>query len=187
MVRTHLIIGLMGCLAVAGCTRSVSSIVPSAPPRALPSTPATPVTSAELEPLGGQPGSAPLENEPLTSPIVPENQPQQVAELQQPSEHPLGQPAEPITLEAMAGSWEVPTDNPSCRIILAITQWSGGYRAATRRCRSAEIQSVNAWDVKDLQVVLVDGTGNTVARLYASGGGRYDGRTTGGEAISFIR
>lgn len=94
---------------------------------------------------------------------------------------------EPPTREALAGSWNVPSDNAECRIILAFTKWSGGYRAATRRCTSPEIGTITAWDVKGQQVVLVDANGNTVARLYASAEERYDGTTNSGQRISFTR
>lgn len=192
MIRTHAIIVLLACTAIAGCNRSIGSIAPTAPPRALPSNPAKPVTSAQLAPLDVTGVGQPIATQPPASPdstaqpaVQPAQTPVQVAAVQDETAPP--QTGEPITREGMAGSWQVPTDNPDCRIILAFTQWSGGYRAATRRCQSPEIQAVNAWDVKNLQVVLVDGAGNTVARLYASGGGRYDGRTTGGQPISFIR
>jgi hypothetical protein len=94
---------------------------------------------------------------------------------------------EPVTREAVSGSWNVNSDNPDCRMILAFTKWSGGYRAATRRCNSPELANVSAWDVKGQQVVLMDAGGNTVARLYQSASSRYDGTTNSGSPISFTR
>ena len=87
----------------------------------------------------------------------------------------------------MAGTWTVATDNPDCRIILAFTKWSGGDRAATRRCQSDELGALSAWDVKGDQVVLVDANGASVANLYSSGPQRYDGSTAGGNRISLTR
>ena len=94
---------------------------------------------------------------------------------------------EPVSRESVSGAWIVSSDNPDCRMILAFTKWSGGYRAATRRCNTPELGAVTAWDVKGNQVVLVDGSGNAVATLYSAGAERYDGQTSSGKAIQFTR
>jgi hypothetical protein len=94
---------------------------------------------------------------------------------------------ETVTREAMAGTWTVASDNPDCRIILAFTKWSGGYRAATRRCNTAELSGVAAWDVKENRVVLVDGSGNAVASLVPAGPERYQGNTNSGKPVVFSR
>jgi hypothetical protein len=103
----------------------------------------------------------------------------------QPMPPPVG--AEPISREGMAGTWTVASDNPECRIILAFTKWSGGYRAATRRCNTPELAAVTAWDVKGSQVVLVDANGSNVATLVSAGPEQYQGQTTGGKPIQFTR
>ncbi len=170
---------------VSGCQRSVSALDPGAPPAPLPSAPLDPVQSQSLDPVTGQP-------------LQPNGgqfgQPGDVASL---DPNASGQPqslgAPPvaggpdISRESMTGTWTVASDNPECRIILAFTKWSGGYRAATRRCTTQELGSVTAWDVKGNQVILVDGTGNTVATLYSAGAERYDGATSSGKAIQFTR
>lgn len=168
------IVGLLLSAALVGCNQT-GSVNTRLPPEPLPSSPTEPVQSGELQPVdpevqvAGQP----------EAPSVPS------AENEVPSSiEPSG---EPVTREAMAGSWNVPSDNADCRIILAFTKWSGGYRAASRRCNSPEIAAVTAWDVKGNQVVLVDGSGATVARLYNSGGSRYDGSTNSGGKITFTR
>jgi len=176
---------LVIALVLAGCNRSAGSLNTRLPPEPLPSSPTEPVTSGELQPVQPeiQVASENLQNETPTAPTTPEvAQQSQVASLEQPKA--TGQK---ITREGMAGSWNVPSDNAQCRIILAFTKWSGGYRAATRRCNSVEIGAVTAWDVKGQQVVLVDGAGTTIARLYASGASRYDGTLNSGKAITFAR
>ncbi len=188
-VQTKNLIIIAGILAMAtiltGCNRSLNSIAPNAPPRALPSARAEPVDSNLLAPLNAN--QQLLDNQQVaTAPTTPENS-QKV-----PVEGVLAGIEQPtstikITREGMAGSWQVPTDGLDCRIILAFTKWSGGYRAATRRCISPEIQTINAWDVKDQSVVLVDQAGNEVARLFAIVSGRYDGRTQSGQPVSFVR
>ncbi|MBO8142886.1 MAG: AprI/Inh family metalloprotease inhibitor [Firmicutes bacterium] len=189
MVKKYNSILVAGLVVVstilAGCNRSLNSIAPVAPPRALPSTPAEPVLSNQLPPVNS--GQQPPENQSVANaPTTPENQQNvQVANVATNPNQPTS--TLKISREALAGSWQVPTDGLDCRIILAFTKWSGGYRAATRKCISPEIQAINAWDVKDQTVVLVDQSGNEVARLFASQSGRYDGRTTSGEAVSFVR
>jgi len=203
MNKTTIAILLMG-LAVAGCNRSTSAlnVNTQTPPQPLPSVPSGNVQSSQLDPIatqngGGQPGLAqPLPEVPATAPqpelpqaaevasATPEvsSDATQIASAQAPAAS-----AEPLTHEPLAGSWNVPSDNADCRIILAFTKWSGGYRAATRRCSSSEIGSINAWDIQGNQVVLVDSTGNKVANLQSTGSNRYSGQTVSGKPISFAR
>ena len=91
-----------------------------------------------------------------------------------------------VSKEALVGAWKVSTGGSSCQVFMALTQWTGGYRAASRGC-PGDAAKIAAWDVSGSQVVLKDSTGNTVARLFSSGGSRYDGSTTGGAAISLAR
>jgi hypothetical protein len=174
--------GLMAASVLAGCQRSVSGLDTRGSAEALPPAPIGVVQATPLEP----------------APVSPD---QQVAAidpaLQQPAaDAPAADPAAvapppvstaPVTRESMAGTWTVATDNPECRIILAFTKWSGGYRAATRRCNTPEIGAVTAWDVKDNKVVLVDANGNQVASLASTGVESYDGATAAGKAVRFSR
>ena len=174
--------------SLAGCNQSLNSIAPSAPPSALPSAPAEPVASGQLPPIGsngnGVGARQPVANQQVASaPVTPDIvNPAPVTATSRESVS-----SSKITREGMAGSWQVPTDGNDCRIILAFTKWAGGYRAATRRCSSPEIQAINAWDVKDRSVILVDQTGNEIARLFGGNGGNYQGRTKSGQPISFTR
>ncbi|MFZ1814992.1 MAG: protease inhibitor Inh/omp19 family protein [Rhizobiaceae bacterium] len=154
---------------------------PGAPPAPLPSAPLEPVQSGQLDPITGQPQV-----------VDPNAQNTQIAGIdpnasQVQQSAPPPQSGESISREGMAGTWTVPSDNSECRIILAFTKWSGGYRAATRRCNTPELAAVSAWDVRDNRVVLVDSNGNNVASLYSSGGERYDGTTNSGKPIQFTR
>jgi hypothetical protein len=180
---------LAGLIILTGCTRSLNTIAPSAPPRALPSAPSESVASNQLPPLDSNQQAtqnATLDQRMGITPTPPENQ-QQVGVANSAETTGSTSSSMKITREGMAGSWQVPTDGLDCRIILAFTKWSGGYRAASRRCTSPEIQNVNAWDVKDQSVVLVDQSGNEVARLFGTNSGRYDGRTLSGQPVSFVR
>jgi len=167
-------------MAITGCNRSINSIAPSSnAPQRLPSAPVEQVQSDQLP--------APVENQQVAAaPTAPET-PSVAEPAVTPPPPPPPTSGEPVTREAVSGSWNVESDNPDCRMILAFTKWSGGYRAATKRCNSSELASVSAWDVKGQQVVLMDGGGNTIARLYNSGGNRYDGSTNSGKPVSFTR
>jgi len=164
-------------LAVAGCSRSTTnalSVDTRKPPQPLPSAPSGTVETASLEPPANQ----------LDAPEIPE-----VPAIETPvvEAEPVAPSNEPLTHEALAGSWDVPSDGSGCKVILSFTQWSGGYRAATRGCQSAELSSVSAWDVKGSRVVLVDTNGNQVANLANVGKDRYAGQTSGGNGVNFTR
>lgn len=176
-------------LAISGCTRSTDAlrVNTQAPPQPLPSSPSGTLQSSQLGQL--QP------TDPSLQPINPQV-PQAPSIVDTPSvgEVPSvdtatleAQPSKPITHDAMAGSWNVNTDSPNCRLVMSFTKWSGGYRAATLRCNSTELSSVSAWDVKSNKVVLVDTNGNQVASLASAGGERYAGALAGGKPITLSR
>ena len=188
-MRLKIVISLLlAGLAITGCNRSLNSIAPrTAQPQSLPSAPVESVMAGELPPPSnqtydsfGNPTNEIVTGEAPMSPAIQEDT--QVASNTQ-----IDTTGEPVTREGVSGAWNVASDNPDCRMILAFTKWSGGYRAATKRCTSPELIGISAWDVKGQQLVLMDGGGNTVARLYHSGGERYDGTTNSGQTVSFTR
>ena len=199
MGKKAVIATILMALSVVGCNRSVSALAPS-PPQPLPSVPSGDLQVTQLDPISGEqtqlnnqngqfdPNAPqtlqPIDGNPNTSSaqtgIDGQNSQTDIASL-------APQGGKPLEHETVLGSWQVLTDNSDCKVFLAFTQWSGGYRAGSRRCQSAEVGSVTAWDIKGQQVVLVDANGNTVARLYSSGNDRYDGQTTSGKPISFSR
>lgn len=172
---------MVAVLALSGCNRSVSAL--DVPPASLPPAPLDPVQSQNLDPVTGQP----MQGQPSDNTQVAAIDPNATNEQPQAMTPPPSASGEPISREAMAGTWTVASDNPDCRIILAFTKWSGGYRAATRRCNAPELSAVTAWDVKGSEVFLVDGNGNQVATLFATGPETYQGQTSSGKAIAFTR
>lgn len=172
---------------LAACTRTNDALRVNTqpPPQPLPSSPSGTVDTAELQPTQ-DPIAA--ENQPgtLEAPLAPGTEAPITDNTNVASLDPSAG-AKPITHETMTGAWTVNTDNPDCRVFLSFTQWSGGYRAGTRRCNAPELASVSAWDVKENRVVLVDGNGAQVASLASAGGERYAGTTSGGNAITFTR
>lgn len=176
---------LIGALVLTGCQRTSGFYSGDRLPRqqqpiSLEPAPLTPVEQGELQPV--TPGADGANVDANGVPILPgqENN-NQVASLEPPAN------AQPVTRQAMVGAWTVSTGGSSCQIFLALTKWSGGYRAASRGCSAPAISDVQAWDVKEKQVVLVNSAGTTAATLYRSSDQRYDGSTNGGGAISFTR
>ncbi len=94
--------------------------------------------------------------------------------------------AAPVTREGLVGAWRVSSGGGNCQIFMALTQWTGGYRAASRGC-PGQVADVSAWDVAGNQVVLKDSGGSTVATLSNTGGTRYEGTTSGGQSVSLYR
>ncbi len=91
-----------------------------------------------------------------------------------------------LTRDAMVGRWSIATGGNSCDVFLALTKWTGGYRAASRGC-SDQASLISAWDVQGKQVLLRDSSGNQFASLYKSGDKRFDGTTAAGQPISLSR
>ena len=186
MRNTTIILVAAAAMALAGCTRSTNALRVNTqpPPQPLPSSPSGDIQSSQLEQV--QPGGDP------NAPFDP-NSPQAPTVLNQPGQQPTETAsldpnnAQPISHEAMTGAWNVNSDNADCRVFLSFTQWSGGYRAGTRRCNAPELASVSAWDIKDNRVVLVDSNGSQVATLTTAGSERYAGTLSSGNPITFSR
>ena len=92
----------------------------------------------------------------------------------------------PVTREGLVGAWRVSAGGGNCQIFMALTQWTGGYRAASRGC-PGQVADISAWDVSGSQVVLKDNQGGTVATLNNTGGTRFEGSTSSGTQISLYR
>ncbi|MDD9909515.1 MAG: protease inhibitor Inh/omp19 family protein [Ahrensia sp.] len=171
-------------LIATGCTRGFgfgqsnnTTSLPTNQQAATPITPAPrqPVQNQQLQPV-----------QPPQTEVAAVETPQAVPEVQTPGADPAAA-AQPVTRQAMIGAWTVSTGGSNCQIFLALTKWSGGYRAASRGCTAPAISDVQAWDVKGKQVVLVDSSGSQAASLFRSGDTRFDGSTKTGGAISFTR
>ena len=190
-MRTTPILAIMAIsVGLAACTRSNDALRVNTqpPPQPLPSSPSGTVDVAELQPtqpdpsgVGSQPGAVEAPLAPGVEAPTAGTGTTDVASLQPDAT------AKPISHETMTGAWTVNTDNPDCRVFLSFTQWSGGYRAGTRRCNAPELSSVSAWDVKNNRVVLVDINGSQIASLASAGNERYAGTTSGGNSITFTR
>ena len=176
-------LGLAAAVMLAGCSQSSrfnqGGTLPTRqnPPASLEPAPLTPVNETQLAPA--KPAETPVQEPVPAAPETPK--PVEVAKVDPAAS------AQPVTRQSMVGAWTVSSGGSSCQIFLALTKWSGGYRAAARGCSASAIKDVQAWDVKGKQVVLVNSSGSTAATLFRSGAQRFDGSTSGGGAISFTR
>ncbi len=178
-------------LLAAGCSRSVSPYSDSGPPPLAP-VPTGQVASNQLPP---PPPPPPPSNDmaSATDTMTSESDPATGTDTGQPGSNTtqqntqvasVSQPA--LSRNSVLGAYKVTTDGGNCQIILSLTKWSGGYRAASRGC-PGKVADVSAWDVSGSQVVLKDSGGSNVANLSSAGNARYEGRTNGGQSITLYR
>ncbi len=171
-------------MLITGCTQTSRFNSNSSDPAPLTPTPVGVVEQKELQPV--DPVQADPNDPNATDELKPTLKPGTEVATVVPPKPPAGG-GQAVTREALVGAWQVSTGGSNCQIFLALTKWSGGYRAASRGCAAAALSDVQAWDVKGKQVVLVNSNGGTAARLYRSGQTRYNGSTSAGGAISFSR
>ncbi|MBB4005057.1 MAG: protease inhibitor Inh/omp19 family protein [Aurantimonas endophytica] len=176
-------VALAALLVAAGCSRSMPTMDTSMPsgPSSLTPAPTGQVASNQLPPPPPPPPPSMTDMNAGTDTAAGAQNGaaggSQVASLGS---------GQPLTRGEVLGAYRVTTTGGNCQIILSLTQWTGGYRAASRGCPGA-VADVSAWDVSGSQVVLKDSGGTTVANLNSAGGARYEGTTTGGQQISLYR
>jgi hypothetical protein len=160
----------------------------------LPAAPAAPVTTSMLPP-------PPM----VTAPTVATGTPIDPLQSQQPAAStgagiPIAsanppKPAEPIATDKapaigrgeLAGGWRITSGADNCQLFITLTSWSGGYRASTKGCNSAEMQRISAWDISGKQVLLKSGDGAIVATLTGAGQEKFAGTTTSKQSVTLSR
>ena len=166
--RTGLVAVCLVTFAVAGCQSSRFSRLDEPEPQPLPATPTPPVSQNTLPP-------------PTTSGA---NQfPAAPGATTQPMNSQVAANAPDISKDTMSGVWTASVAGQNSKIAMGLTKFRSSYRAAPLHC-PAPIETVKGWDVKGKQLVLYDQNGVQIAGLYSSGGQRFDGQTSGGQAIS---
>ncbi|MGF7006139.1 protease inhibitor Inh/omp19 family protein [Aminobacter sp. BE322] len=167
---------LITLMTVAGCTSSRLSSMDSQP-APLPPAPAGTVTSGQLPPPAA-PGTASASQ----FPAAPQTQ---VAAL--PADGGAAAANAPdLTAASVAGVWSASVSGQSCKVATPQTKFGQGFRAGPLRC-PAPVDGVRSWNVSGKQLTLYDDAGSPLARLYASGEGRFDGQTSNGLPISLNR
>ncbi|WP_420960637.1 protease inhibitor Inh/omp19 family protein [Brucella sp. IR073] len=175
--------GLMSLAAVAilaaGCQSermgNLDTVSPPPPPPPLRAAPTGNVQASALPapgasqfpaPPSGPQGTAPGEGTQMAS-LPPET-------------------AAELTPGKVAGVWTASIAGQTCKIATPQTKFGQGYRAGPLKC-PAELANLGSWTVNGKQLALYDKSGGTVATLYSSSEGRFDGQTSSGQAISLSR
>lgn len=160
-------------LVLSGCQSQRFSSINTPPPstvaQPLEPAPAGTVTAGQLPPPGA-PGSFP---EAPSGPAAPA--PMQVAAN-----------AVDLTPGSIAGVWNASVSGQGCRVATPQTKFGQGYRAGPLHC-PAPLDGVKSWNVSGKELALYDQGGAVLARLYSSGGQRFDGQTASGQPISLSR
>ncbi|MFN4274032.1 MAG: protease inhibitor Inh/omp19 family protein [Aliihoeflea sp.] len=174
-------------LVLAGCTSERFSRVDTRAPAPLMAAPTGPVQTGQLPPPV-QPGTTDASQFPAPPGQEDsefgrfgddENGGTQVASLP-----PQG--AREITAGSVAGVWNATVAGQGCRIATPQTRFGEGFRAGPLRC-PAPLDQVKSWNVSGSQLMLYDENGSTLARLFSSADGRFEGQTTTGQAVSLVR
>ncbi|WP_346906968.1 protease inhibitor Inh/omp19 family protein [uncultured Roseibium sp.] len=171
MRNATIVVGLCILVGMTGCQRFSGSRQYAAP---LPATPTTPVGQGDLQPLDGSVPGGPY-GDTATGTDVAANT---ISE-------PTG--AIEVSRSDMLGGWKLSSGGDNCMAFMTLTTWSGGYRANTRGCSSPLLSGISAWDLSGKQVVLKDGSGQTVAQLYATTAQQFNGQTAQGVPASLYR
>jgi hypothetical protein len=181
--RAILLLGLASALA-GGCSMSMpfrgGSSQP-AQPAPLAAAPAGTVTAAPLPP-------------PPAPTTPPAGQPSGLAALDPAAQGaapaappPAAAAATEVGRTDLLGGWTIAAAGDSCQLFMTLTTWSGGYRASTKGCSNATLQTVSAWNMEGQQVQLLSDSGSTVARLYPSSKTQFNGQAEGGGPVSVSR
>jgi hypothetical protein len=175
--KTGLVAVSLAALIASGCSTSRFSSMDDQQPAPLPPAPAGTVTGNLLPPPAA-PGTADASQ----FPTAPANS--QVASLPPDGSAPAGAPD--LTAASVAGVWNASVSGQSCKVATPQTKFGAGYRAGPLHC-PAPIDGIKSWNVAGKQLTLYDENGGTLARLYSSGGEKFDGQTSTGLPISLTR
>lgn len=173
-----LVVVSLAALTAAGCSSTrLSSLNTS--PAPLAAAPSGSVTSTQLPPP-----ATPGTTDPTAFPPAP-GAGTDVASLP-PTTDQAPANAPDLTAGSVAGVWNATVGGQGCKIATPQTKFGQGYRAGPLRC-PAPLDGVKSWNVAGKQLTLYDESGGALARLYSSGGEKFDGQTESGLPISLSR
>jgi hypothetical protein len=180
--RASVVIASLLALGLAGCQGSRLASLNTAPraPAPLAAAPAGTVTASQLPPPASA-GATSASAFP-DAPMSPDGTtPQTEEDLQLAAAN-----APDVTAGSVAGVWNASVAGQGCRVATPQTKFGQGFRAGPLRC-PAPLDGVKSWNVSGKQLALYDEGGNVLARLYASGAGKFDGQTSTGQPVSLSR
>ncbi|RUT84898.1 MULTISPECIES: protease inhibitor Inh/omp19 family protein [unclassified Mesorhizobium] len=175
--KTGLVAVSLAALVASGCSTSRFSSMDDQQPAPLEAAPAGKVTANQLPPP-----ASPGTTDPSQFPTAPANT--QVAALPADGSAPAG--ASDVTAASVAGVWNASVAGQSCKVATPQTKFGAGFRAGPLHC-PAPMDGVKSWNVAGKQLTLYDESGGALARLYSSGGSKFDGQTSNGQPISLTR
>lgn len=175
--KTGIAAAVLAALFVTGCSSTRLSSMNTQQPAPLPAAPAGTVTGNSLPPP-----AAPGTTDPAQFPAAPGTTTVAAA----PAAVEPAATAPDLTVGNVAGVWNASVSGQSCRVATPQTKFGAGFRAGPLRC-PAPIDGVKSWNVAGKQLSLYDESGSVVARLYSSGGEKFDGQTSTGLPISLSR
>jgi hypothetical protein len=151
----------------AGGSDDIEPAAPTGPAPAVISSPLPPAPGAQV---AADPNLPPPAAPAPVDPTLGQPTPGNVASLGTP-----GAAAPPTpSRTSITGSWTArEATGGSCRVTLSSSPSLDLYRASTSGCANKDLQSVNAWDLRDGEVYLYS-RGSVVARL-KGGSGAYNG------------
>lgn len=173
-----LVVVTLAALSAAGCSSTRLSSL-STRPEPLPAAPTGTVTTSQLPPPSG-----PAATDPTAFPPPPGGGTNVAALPPANAQPPAGAPD--LTAGSVAGVWNATVSGQGCKIATPQTKFGQGYRAGPLRC-PAPLDGVKSWNVAGKQLTLYDESGAALARLYSSGGEKFDGQTESGLPISLTR
>lgn len=178
--RNGLIAVSLTALLASGCSSQRFSSIETQPEPLTPA-PTGQVTAGQLPPPAA-PGT-----DPSQFPVAPGTTTTDVAAVAPPPVSTEPPPAAAdVTTASVAGVWNATVSGQSCKVATPQTKFGAGYRAGPLRC-PAPLDGVKSWNVAGKQLALYDEGGGVLARLYSSGGERFDGQTSSGLPISLSR
>ncbi len=129
-------------------------------------------------------------NLPSTDPTgqpLPDNTGQNVAGSGTQPDHMAAPGGTAVGRADLLGGWKVAAGSDSCQLFMSLTGWAGGYRAVTRGCSSDLLASVQAWNLNEQEIMLLNENGEAVARLFATEKTRLNGQTDDGLGVTVFR
>ncbi|WP_163265448.1 protease inhibitor Inh/omp19 family protein [Chelativorans alearense] len=163
-------------LGLAGCQSSRFGSPQS--PAPLPPAPSGTVIGSQLPPPTAPSAGA--------FPAAPNQTGTDVAALDPEAQAAAAAAAPAIDKNSLLGSWSVNSGGSSCQMFLTLTKYGNASRGGTRGCSGA-LADMRGWDLAGKQLEIYNDAGDTIARLYSSGGERLDGQTTTGMPVSLSR
>jgi len=165
----------------AGCQSERFASFDTRTPEPLPAAPSGTVTSGALPPP-----AAPGATDPTQFPAAPgaSATTTTVAAAPAASGPPAG--AADVAPSNVAGVWTATVSGQSCKVATPQTKFGAGFRAGPLRC-PAPLDGVKSWNVAGKQLTLYDESGGTLARLYSTSAGQFNGQTETGMAVSLTR